>query len=162
MHTSVMDFADEMVGQHALASEPVLEIGGMDVNGTVRSLFRGPYLSTDMRPGDGVDEVADAHDLSRYYGTAPVVVCTEMLEHDSAPWITITEARKIPPGAGWLLLTCRGYDERGCMPVHDFPGDYWRFSVGGVRELLTWAGWEVVEARKDPQLWGVLALARCS
>lgn len=75
--------AHQWVAAHA-TTEPVmvLDIGGRNVNGTVRDLFpESAYTALDVRPGDGVDIVADAavwHPDGRAWD---VVVCTEVFEH---------------------------------------------------------------------------------
>jgi ubiquinone/menaquinone biosynthesis C-methylase UbiE len=111
-----------------------------------------------MRPGPGVDHVARADSLPFPDRTFDTVVCTEMLEHDRRPWLTLQEmARVLRPG-GILLLTCRGYDHRGCFPVHDYPDDLWRFTDTAIRLLITDAGLIPVEIIEDPQA-GVFAAA---
>jgi SAM-dependent methyltransferase len=70
----------------------VLDLGGRDVNGTVRDLFpdAADYVVVDINPGDGVDIVADAADLAttEYYD---VVVCCETFEH-AQRWREICDA----------------------------------------------------------------------
>ena len=60
----------------------VVEFGGLDINGSVRSLFTAAksYVSVDPQAGRGVDVVMDALD---YTPEKPVdtVVCCEVLEH---------------------------------------------------------------------------------
>lgn len=79
MHTE----AFEWVRRHA-TTDPVsvLDVGGRNINGSVRDLFSGaaPYVAMDILPGDGVDIVADAATWTpdREYD---VVVCTEVFEH---------------------------------------------------------------------------------
>jgi SAM-dependent methyltransferase len=160
MHPSVMRWTARQVEARGLERMSVLEVGSLDVNGSVRSLFHGDYIGVDMRPGVGVDRLVNAHDLGTLDERFDLVVSTEMLEHDDAPWISVAAMRAVCRDGGWLLLTCRGYDERGCFPEHDFPGDHWRFSVSGVRALLERCGWRPVLVEGDPECPGVLALAR--
>jgi hypothetical protein len=86
---------------------PLLEIGSLDVNGSVRGLFPGadPYVGIDLAPGPGVDVVANGHDFGRDASFATVVT-TECLEHDRAWHRTLaTIVRVLRPG-GTLILTC--------------------------------------------------------
>lgn len=85
----------------------VLEIGSLDVNGSVRPLFVGAtsYHGVDIVDGPGVDEVADATTWvpPRAYS---VVVCAEVLEHAPA-WRDILAMmwQATEPG-GRLIMTC--------------------------------------------------------
>lgn len=146
------------VTTHDLAHRSTLEVGSFDVNGSPRRLFSGPYVGVDMRPGPGVDEVASAADLPFEANTFDVVVCAEMLEHDSAPWLSLPEMARVLRDGGWLLLTCRGIG----FPLHDFPNDYWRFTCDGVARLVDHAGLTCVDVLDDPDPAspGVFALAR--
>src|ERR1700747_2459775 len=158
-----------MVRKYNLADKNVLEVGSLNVNGSARKFFTGRYFGTDMREGPGVDLVCNAHALMPPLGSLKgppagrnydVVVCTEMLEHDDAPWDSILQMRLVIRDGGILLLTCRGYDERGCFPLHGYPEDLWRYSVQGVEALLRAFDWEPLELLADPQAPGVLAVAR--
>ncbi len=87
----------------------VLDIGGRDVNGTVRPLFPGAevYRSVDIAPGAGVDIVADAADWmpDQQYDT---VVCTEVFEHTPRwPEICATAYLALVPG-GLFVATMAG------------------------------------------------------
>jgi SAM-dependent methyltransferase len=160
MHPSVMEFVKGVVEEYKLAWGPTLEVGSYDVNGSVRPLFRGAYIGLDMRPGPGVDVVGLADAMDWGDRQFQVVVCTEMLEHDARPWRSMLEmARVLNPG-GYLILTARGYDERGCFPVHDHPSDHWRFSVSGITTLLEYADLDPVTVTPDPTDPGVFVLAR--
>jgi hypothetical protein len=163
MHSSVMHWMAEQVTALGLADSRVLEVGSLNVNGTVRRLFRGEYVGVDMRDGPDVDVVCNAHELSgslllrsRFYET---VVCCEMLEHDDQPWESVVEMREMACNQAVLLLTARGYDARGCFPLHDYPQDLWRFSTTGMKSLLTWAGWKKIKVIPDPEAPGVFAVA---
>lgn len=157
MHGSVMAFCANQIDRHHLAAVSTLEVGSYDVNGSVRSLFTGPYIGVDMQAGPGVDRVAVAADLPFADSEFGVVISTEMLEHDFRPWLSIAEmARVLRPG-GTLIVTARGYDTRGCFPVHDYPQDLWRFSTGAFKELFDAAGVDPVTVIDDPEVPGVLA-----
>lgn len=178
MHESVMDFLAGTIKNMQLADRRVLEVGAWDVNGSARQLFTGPYWGVDLIPGRGVDQRIDAHELVNgrrivQMEQVEVIVCTEMLEHDTAPWQTLTQMREVIEPEGLLLLTARGYGKDGCYPVHDVcydphqtqvVGDYWRFSVDGIRRMLIETGWEPVEVvpDSDPDRPGVFAVARAA
>jgi SAM-dependent methyltransferase len=74
--------AHEWVSRHATADAVrVLDVGGRNINGTVRDLFPGAeYTVLDIRDDVGVDVVADAATW-RTKRRFDVVVCAEVFEH---------------------------------------------------------------------------------
>lgn len=87
----------------------VLDVGGRNVNGSVRDCFPAAlsYTALDVLAGDGVDIVADATvwDPDRQYDT---VVCNEVFEHTPDwPAILRTIRRALAPG-GEVILTMAG------------------------------------------------------
>ncbi len=154
MHASVMAFVADQVSRRGMAAKSVLDVGSMDVNGSPRSLFSGPYTGLDMRDGPGVDLVGAAERLPWGHNQFDVVVCTEMLEHDPVPWKSVPEmARVLKPG-GTLLLTARGIG----FPLHEYPSDYWRFTKDAIRLLINGAGLHVDELMDDPEQSGVFCV----
>jgi hypothetical protein len=163
MHASVMGWVARQVDVHHLRSKRTLEVGAYDVNGSARRYFDGPYVGTDMRDGPGVDVVVNAHHLDAMTGFKDpweVVVCTEMLEHDDQPWASVRAMHEVAEPGAFLLVTARGYDQRGCFPVHDYPLDLWRFSCAGLVALLRSGGWRVERCTPDPEAPGAFAVAR--
>jgi SAM-dependent methyltransferase len=159
-----MDWVKRQVETYDLANTSVLDVGSLDVNGNPRHLFTGAYLGVDMRPGSAVDKVLNAHDLASGLGAHQfdTVLCLEMLEHDTAPWISMDEMRFVIKHGGYLIATTRGYDEDGYFPVHGYPDDHWRFSVSGFTELLCHSHWDPIEVIPDPEQTGVLSIARAA
>ena len=87
----------------------VLDLGGRDVNGSVRGLFPNAtrYTVVDILPGPGVDYVADAATWQpdQEYD---VVVCTETFEHTAVwPGICRTACAALKPG-GIFIATMAG------------------------------------------------------
>jgi hypothetical protein len=102
-----------------------------------------------------VDLVCDAADLP---GRAHVVISTEMLEH-AADWqAAVRGLVDVVADDGLLVLTTRSAG----FPLHGYPEDHWRFSVGAMGEILAAAGLDVerLEPDPDPQSPGVFARAR--
>lgn len=160
MHNSVQQWVGLVVGTLGISNQSVLEVGSYDVNGSVRHLFTGDYWGVDPEIGPGVDEVGDGENLRQLDDSYPVVVSTEVLEHVERPWRIVGEMARVCAPGGHVILTARGYDERGCFPVHEYPRDYWRYSVGSFRVLLEDAGLEVLQVTADPEAPGVFGLAR--
>lgn len=161
MHDSVMKWVAEQVEKYDLAQRSVLDIGSYDVNGSTKPLFDGvAWLGVDSRNGPNVDVVAWADDLPFADEAFEVVTCTEMLEHDPRPWKSIPEMARVLQSGGYLLLTCRGFDERGAFPLHTYPDDIWRFTGLAVTILLSSADLRVQLVTQDPEAPGVFAVAR--
>jgi hypothetical protein len=112
--------AYEWVAPYATA-EPVkvLDIGGRNINGTVRTLFPcADFTALDILPGEGVDIVADAATWTpdRAYD---VVTCAEVFEHtDVWPQIVVTAHAALGPG-GVFVATMAG---PGRVPHSAFDG----------------------------------------
>jgi SAM-dependent methyltransferase len=154
VHDSVLTWVGRVVRDHQLAELDTLELGAYNVNGTVRDLFTGNYFGVDMVDGPGVDRVMSAHDVGRKLkaGAYQVVVSTEMLEHDPAPWLTMAACKKVLAPGGHLIVTARGNG----FKLHNEP-DYWRFLPTSLELLLDLAGCDVVQVVDDPQVPGVFA-----
>lgn len=144
------------VAAHGLAPRTTLEVGSLDVNGSVRSMFTGPYTGIDMRPGPGVDVVGTADALPFPDQSFDVVVSTEMLEHDPSPWRSLAEMKRVLRADGHLLITTRGNG----FGEHLEPNDYWRFMPGSRAILLSLAGCESLATELDPQVPGVFVHGR--
>ena len=153
MHNSVMTYVKRLVDAHDLSRKSVLDVGGMNVNGTVRVHFCGPFVSTDMRPGEGVDEVVNAHALLDRFGTDKfdVVVSCEMLEHDDEPWSSMKNMGAVLKPGGRLIFTTRGIG----YAKHDHPSDYYRYTREGGIKLAELAGLCDIEAEDDPEVSGI-------
>lgn len=84
------------------------------------------------RPGARVDIIGDAHNLHQISDASfDVLLCTEVLEHLHTPDKAISEFWRILRPGGTLLLTTRFI-----FPLHDVPGDYYRYTKYGLRYLL--------------------------
>ena len=146
MHDSVMEWIGLKVKSLDLHGR-VLELGSLNVNGSVRDFFAGAttYIGVDKQHGPGVDLVLDANKLSFEDDSFDVVVSTEMLEHDPHPWLTIQEAYRVLKPNGTLLLTTRGPE----FPLHDYGGDYYRYTGDALEALAKYAGLEVYLVEDD-------------
>jgi SAM-dependent methyltransferase len=160
MHESVMIFGRAQLTAQYITGKRVIEVGAMNVNGSLRDhvLGFGPsiYIGVDFREGLGVDVVCDASNLVTRFGTEAfdLVVSTEMLEH-AQDWRGAVNAMKqtlVPDG--WILLTARGPGK----PLHGFPHDWHRFTVSDTRRIF--ADFEIARLEQDSQEPGFLLFAR--
>jgi SAM-dependent methyltransferase len=162
MHPSVYEFFRKHASQAEFEGKRVLEVGSYNVNGGLRADVERmkplSYVGTDMRAGSGVDYVIPAADVVKKFGANyfDAVICTEMLEH-AEDWRAAIANMKttMVPGAV-IYLTARGPG----FPLHDYPGDYWRFTVDDM--LRIFADFDIVtcEPDSDPRSPGVFLKAR--
>ena len=96
----------------------------------------------DEREALGVDVVGDAHALPFPDGTFEQILCTEVLEHLNAPQQAIDEMWRVLAPGGTLILTTRFV-----FPLHDVPGDFFRYTKYGLRHLLR--DWEMVSLEEE-------------
>lgn len=158
MHASVNDWIADRLP--LIEGARVCELGSYDVNGSVRPLVRVlkpvEYLGVDLRPGPGVELVGDVCSglLADRYEQFDIVLSTETLEHVQSWPLFVHEMKRLSKPEGHLLLTCRGPG----FPVHDYPGDYWRFTT----EILAaaFADCEILDLRDDPEAPGVFLHAQ--
>ncbi len=88
MHREPMQFVRSVKAQapEFFTGKRVLEVGSLDINGSVRPLFTDcQYTGIDLDEGRGVDVVAHVTDYHRLDdGEFDVIISTETLEHDRA------------------------------------------------------------------------------
>lgn len=113
MHSEAM----EWIAKHA-TSDPVtvLDIGGRNINGSPRHLFPAAtrYTVLDIRPGDGVDIIADAATWNPGGQQWDVVICAECFEH-TPDWRAIVRTAYAACAPGGRLIVTTAAPGR---PVH--------------------------------------------
>jgi glycosyltransferase involved in cell wall biosynthesis/SAM-dependent methyltransferase len=162
MHGSVLGFfAYGALQAREVTGGSVLEIGSLDVNGSIRHLVeaRGParYVGVDIVDGPGVDAVLDCLDVVAEFGqdAFDAVVSAEMMEH-AQDWqgCLLAMTRVLKPG-GVLVITTRGPG----FAYHHAP-DHWRYTQDGFRQALAWLGLDPLVLMDDPEFPGVFIKAR--
>ncbi len=105
MHPAAMSW----VATHAPAAvASVVDVGGRDINGTVRACFPGAlYTSVDLIDGPAVDVVADFADWEPDV-LVDVVVCCEVAEHAESWRDLLAHAASILVADGTLIFTAAG------------------------------------------------------
>jgi SAM-dependent methyltransferase len=116
---------------------PIVEIGSYQVEGqaqiaNLRSLFPGrAYLGIDMRPGPGVDCVANVERLPCETASIGTVLALNTFEHVKHFWRGLEEVHRVLRPDGALILATPFY-----FHLHDYPHDYWRFTPAAYEALL--------------------------
>ena len=159
MHDSTFKFIEAKVLQRQLQNKSILEVGSLDVNGSIRQLFTGKYIGVDMREGKSVDQVCNAHSLPFANESFDTVISAEMLEHDDKFWFSVAEMGRVLKLNGYLLLTARGIK----FQKHNFPSDYYRFTTESFEILFGLAECKPLEIVEDPDFSGVFGIGiKCS
>ncbi len=143
----------------AKRGDKVLEVGSLDVNGTIRDNFpvAAEYVGIDIRPGKCVDVVMAAEDLTKHYkpGYFDMVLSCNAMEH--------IEHWKEALSASWEVLRMGG---RMCIVTptiekgrHNHPWDYWRWTLEDYKTIFM--DQEVLKAEDvNPRGIGILVEKR--
>ena len=105
--------------------ERILDVGALDVNGSLRSVApaAATYTGVDMAPGAGVDVVLrDPWSYPFPSGHFDAVVSTSCWEHDPMFWVTFLEGLRVLSPRGFLYVNA---PSSGIY--HGYPLDHWRF-----------------------------------
>lgn len=159
----IVDFVGDLAGAIELP-EPVVEFGSLQVSpgqpNDLRALFSGRrFVGTDVRPGPGVDRVADLRALDFADGEVGTALCLDTLEHCDDPLTACRELHRVLADGGVCVLS-----SVMLFGIHDYPSDYWRFTPEGFRRLLAPFDDVRVAGVGDPsipsQVVGIAAKAR--
>jgi SAM-dependent methyltransferase len=103
----------EFVGLLSEALKPyfrrsrVLEVGSLDVNGSIRGLFTDcDYSGLDVAPGKGVDVVCEGHKYDAADGSFDTVISCEAMEHNPYWEGTFRNMVRLCRPGGVVIMTC--------------------------------------------------------
>lgn len=123
-----------------------LEIGSRARSGFVRRDKFAPsthYTGFDICSGVNVDQVGDAHELSRYFplNSFDLALSITVWEHLAMPWKASVELNRVLKlGAHALICTNQTW------PVHEQPWDFFRFSADSWPSLFNKdTGFEIIK-----------------
>jgi SAM-dependent methyltransferase len=88
------------------------------------------YVNLDLFALPGVDVAADAEHLPFPADTFQRVECDAVLEHVRDPVRVMCEVRRVVAPGGYVHLVTPF-----CHPFHEYPKDYRRFTLDGLKEL---------------------------
>jgi SAM-dependent methyltransferase len=152
-------FGVRNISREDVHGKRVLEIGALDVNGSLRvvveQLQPAEYIGTDIQSGRGVDRICDVTDLIKIFGAESfdVVICTELMEHVRDWRKALHNIKNVCSSGGVILLTTRS---RG-FEYHAYPYDYWRYEESDIRKMFSDCDIESIGIDRE---WGVCIKAR--
>jgi SAM-dependent methyltransferase len=159
-NASCIAFARAQLSPDDVSGRSVLEVGALDVNGSVRPVIEGfrpaRYVGVDIQEGPGVDELCDVTQLTARYGEDQfdVVVSTELVEHVKDWRAAFTNMKRVLRPGGTILVTTRSRN----FPIHGYPWDYWRYEPEDMQRIF--ADFEIVSLERDHEAPGVFIKAR--
>src|SRR5512133_2989403 len=89
------------------------------------------YVNLDLFAMPGVDVAADAEQLPFGDAIFQRVECDAVLEHVCDPLRVVAELRRVLAPGGYLHLVTPF-----CHPFHEYPKDYRRFTLDGLKQLV--------------------------
>jgi len=126
--------------------EKILDVGPGDYEYYYQPLFKDKtFESLDIKQNrwGTIDTVANIHKKTPIAdNTYDTILILDTLEHLKYPRRALKEIRRILKSGG--LLIC-------CAPlhceIHNYPGDYWRFTPHGIKLLLEETGFKILDIR---------------
>lgn len=102
----------------------VLEIGSLDINGSVRGLFEGcEYIGLDVGEGKGVDLVGYGEDFGGKADAFDVVISCEAMEHNPGWRKTWLNMVRLAKASGLVVMTCASTGRRQHGTLEYSPSD---------------------------------------
>jgi len=146
MHKSAHETGQKFLTRYWLTGmTSVLEIGSMDINGSLRD-FQPPnsnWTGVDLEAGKSVDIVlAATHTLPFGDVEFDLVVASSVFEHDPFFWRTFTEMVRVTKPNGFIYINA---PSNGL--VHRYPLDFYRFYPDAGHGLKEWAQIDYPEIR---------------
>ncbi len=131
-----------LITERTEATRLLLDLGAGFEPFQFGDLWKGKRVAIEIKPGRGVDILADGHHLPFQEKIADVVLLMETLEHVPAPLLLLLECARVLRPGGYLCLTTPQY----CI-LHDHPGDFYRYTHEGLRYLCKEAGLHIQDIR---------------
>lgn len=129
-------------------TELVLDVGS---GGADQHVLFPNRTTIDVDPARNPEIIGDAQEMPFADATYSTILCTEVLEHIPDPQKAVDEMYRVLKPGGTLILTTRFL-----FPVHDAPGDYWRFTPYGLQALFS--KWDVLEQEVEADAFYTIAV----
>lgn len=138
MHITASSAGQAFAEVYCNPGETVIDIGGRDVNGSLRPVFESReirFVCVDIECHASVDIVTMPGDkLPFETGSVDAIVSTSCFEHDPCFWITFKEMCRVCKPGGYIYVNAPAYGK-----YHKHPGDNWRFFSDAAQALAHWS-----------------------
>jgi SAM-dependent methyltransferase len=142
MHYTALKSGEAFSASYGIPNGLVIDIGGRDVNGSLRSTFEMKgmkYVCIDMETDPSVDIVVPPGEKLPFEdGSVDLIVSTSCFEHDPCFWMTFKEMTRIIKQSGYIYINAPSSG-----PYHCYPGDNWRFYSDAGQALAFWSGKQI-------------------
>lgn len=103
----------------------VVEVGSLNINGSVRQFFSQPtlYVGCDLGPGPGVDIVCRGHELTFRDESFDVAISCECFEHDKDWQKTFKKMVDLTKYMGLVIFSCATTDRPEHGTTQSSPAD---------------------------------------
>lgn len=137
MHDTALEIGRMAIDIYAVEKATILELGSMDVNGSLRQFAPAgaSYTGVDLEPGKSVDMVVEpGKPLPFEDGAFDLILASSVFEHDPAFWSTFLDLARLLRDGGYLYINAPSNGK-----VHRYPEDHWRFYPDSGLALARWA-----------------------
>jgi SAM-dependent methyltransferase len=118
-----------------------LDVGAGEINRYGKYFEASEYLRMDPIAAPGIDIVGSAYEIPFPEDSFDSVVSTQVFEHLADPIKAATEIRRVLRKGGCVLVTIPQV-----APLHDEPGDYFRYTNHGLQALF--GDFELIEMKR--------------
>jgi len=108
-HAAQLEFVSRLKATFPdfFSNASVLDIGSLDINGSVRQFFQGGvYTGIDVAAGPGVDLVCQGQDFDAPDGSFDTVISCEAMEHNPFWKETFANMIRLCRPGGLVIATC--------------------------------------------------------
>lgn len=156
MHQTAYKNAEKFFNQycsHNIENLCVLDIGSLDINGSLRELFSKAkvYTGLDQCEGKNVDVIGSSHDIPLQSNSYDIILSSSCFEHDDMFWVSFLEYCRVVKENGYIYIQAPSNG-----PYHAHPVDNWRFYKDSWQALEKWSKYnklkiQLIESYIDTQ-----------
>jgi len=147
MHFTAIKSGESFADAYGEKNFTVLDIGGRNVNGSLRLYFENKqmkYICLDMDDHESVDIVCEPCTRMPFDNSSiDLIISTSCFEHDPCFWVTFKEMCRIVKPTGYIYINAPTKGD-----YHGHPGDNWRFYSDAGQALAFWSGFQYYSAEK--------------